>query len=220
MPFLAYMWGRLQPAKSGGMNPAPQSGAWLGYCGAGFSRPDRLMWLALFVAFALGFASDAAQAAEPFGRLFTTPQQRKQLDELRKAVPEDEQFVARELLSDQAGQAAAGPEEAPANVITVRGLVQRDGGRGMAWINDSNTYEGDMASQYLRIEGKDIQSRGVSISVPDREQAINIKVGESYNPATGQVVDLGTPATAPIAEDAEGDEEAVPQSPAVIPAPR
>ncbi|MBI2994660.1 MAG: hypothetical protein HYY48_10860 [Gammaproteobacteria bacterium] len=160
---------------------------------------------------------NCAGAAEPLGRLFTSPQQRKQLDDLRDAIPEGEQIVAPEFRSVEP-DASAVPEAASGSAITVKGLVRRGEGRSMAWINDSNTYEGDLASQYLRIDSNDIQSGGVRISVPDQERPINVKVGESYNPASGQVADLA--AAEDGAAAAESPVPAVPQPAAGIPAPR
>lgn len=166
------MWGRIHPAGAAGC-----------------------VWLAIFMALVLGSAG-TAWAAEPLGRLFTSPLQRKQLDELRAAIPQGEEIAVPQFLSadtDESGEA----EPAPGSGITVKGLVKREDGQGMAWINDSNTYEGDLASQYLKIESKDIQSGGVRIGVPDQDEAINVKVGETYDPATGQVSDLAGPKSGP-----------------------
>ena len=78
--------------------------------------------------------------ADEFGRLFTTPKQRMHLDELRKVEPKavveviEEEIIIEEEI-----------EEIPVDTITVKGLVFRSGGKSTAWINDSNTYEGNVA---------------------------------------------------------------------------
>lgn len=154
-----------------------------------------------------------AAAADPLGRLFTTPQQRKQLEELRHAQPQAELEL---VVADMPNPADTAPEEKPvADAITVKGLVTRKDGRSTAWINDSNTFEGDLSSQYLRIEAGDIRSQHVKITMPDRETAVTVKVGETYEPITGQYLDLATPAVPPPAMPGGGP--GAPEPPAGAP---
>ena len=192
-----FMWGRMHLTRAGFM--------WGRIYPAGVAG---CIWLAIFIALVLGSAG-TAWAAEPLGRLFTSPQQRKQLDDLRAAIPQGEEITVPQFLSAETGESGEA-EPAPGSGITVKGLVKREAGQGMAWINDSNTFEGDLASQYLKIESKDIQSGGVRISVPDQDEAINVKVGETYNPATGQVSDLAEPVATPAAPPAAVDNPAQP----------
>ena len=153
----------------------------------------RVPALLAFGAFVLsGLAPGRANAADPLGRLFTTPQQRIQLDELRQALPQGDETAAVQPLREEPGNAAE-PEIPAGGSITIKGLVTRKGGRSAAWVNGSNTFEGDVASQYLHIESKDIHPRGVDIVVPDLEAPVRVKVGETYEPVTNQIVDLASP---------------------------
>lgn len=125
-------------------------------------------------------------ADELGGRLFTTPEQRLQLDDLRyrrevvvevpEILPEPEPEVAEVELHDP---------------ITVRGIVHRRGGSNTAWINDSNTFRGDTELQYFRINPRDIDEQGyVLIGLPGEEERVRLRVGESYEPATGKTHDV------------------------------
>lgn len=165
-----------------------------------------------------GLAAEGAHTADPLGRLFTTPQQRIRLDELRQALPQGEEAITAQLLPEEPGDAAA-PEGPAGESITVKGLVTRKGGESTAWVNGSNTFEGDVASQYLRIENKDIHPRGVDIRLPNQEAPVSVKVGETYDPATNQIVDLASPNGPPAqAVPAPAADEPQVESQAPVPA--
>ena len=45
------------------------------------------------------------------------------------------------------------PEEIKPEIggITVNGLVYRKGGKSTAWINNANTFEGNLGNQYIQV---------------------------------------------------------------------
>jgi len=148
----------------------------------------------LVLALLAGTNVETVNAAEEFGRLFTTPAQRQRLDELRKVSPEqrikiDEQSL---LLEEETEEV----EEAPADVLTVRGLVHRSKGRNTAWINDSNSFEGGLSSQYIIIGT--IGSDRVEILIPGSETRVKLNVGQSFDPIAEQYDDLLDNASARI----------------------
>jgi hypothetical protein len=142
----------------------------------------------------LATAALPAAAADVLGRLFTTPQQRAQLEELRHAeeAPKEIELADVELIPEE----TAGPEAAPVDAVRVRGLVTRGQGRSTAWINDGNTYTGDLSLEYLHVRPTDIRENQVQLGMPDGRTTVTLKVGTTYDPATEQVRDI-TEAAAP-----------------------
>ena len=126
-------------------------------------------------------------AADPLGRLFTTPQQRQKLDELRRAETDNPEIQQG---PSNLPQDAPAQVDAPVNPITVRGLVTRKGGRSMAFLNESNTYEGDLASEYIRVRSGDIEGEEIRIYTPYGDDAVALKVGQTLEPSTGRIIDL------------------------------
>jgi len=142
----------------------------------------RLIFVISIMVFFLGIHSGYA---EEFGRLFTTPKQRLQLDESRKIKPkvvvevkEEELIIEEEVV------------EVPVDTITLRGLVYRSGGKSTAWINNSNTYEGNVASQYTRITQDNIKKDQVQMELPFNDANVNLKVGQTYEPETARTTDI------------------------------
>ena len=154
--------------------------------------------LALAALPALAILPGAALAADDLGRLFTTPGERAQLDAARHAEPVE----LRPVIMPQAQSAK--PDEAEA-VLTVRGLVKRDAGRSTAWVNDGNTYEGDLDSPYRTVDKSGIAADQVTLKLPDGQSSVKMKVGQTFDPASAQISDLGTDplvaTPAPVNED-------------------
>lgn len=111
-----------------------------------------------------------AQAQPPaIGRLFTTPQERYQID------------VARGLIappSPDPAPAEAGEPDPPPAPVTVNGVVRRSGGKSTVWLNQQEEQQ--------RL-GK---QSGVSVTLPSGRQ-VRIKPGQSVDMNTGAVRDVG-----------------------------
>ena len=146
----------------------------------------------------------AASAADDLGRLFTTPGERSQLDEARRAVPLGAMPVV--AAPQQQGVKPVAIEGA----LTVHGLVKRGNGRSTAWVNDSNTYEGDLESPYRAVDKSGIATDQVTLRLPDGQASVQIKVGQTYEPASARILELGTapdPAAAQAPAEVEADDE-------------
>lgn len=129
--------------------------------------------------------SPASEAVDKFGRFFTSPAQRQRLDELRKVEPEQRIQVEEEVLLVEESDE---PEEVvEVDTLTVRGLVYRGKGKSTAWINESNTFEGGLSSQYINVG--DIDSNKVEIKIPSAEKEVKLNVGESFDPLTDSYAD-------------------------------
>ncbi len=102
--------------------------------------------------------------AQPIGRMFTTPQERQQLD------------IARGLLApppQPAVQIAAPPPEP----LTVNGFVRRSGGKSTVWLNQQAQ------------EGKRVTTKnGVVITLPSGRNVI-VKPGQSIDMNDGRIIE-------------------------------
>lgn len=123
-------------------------------------------------------------AAEELGRLFLTPEQRQALDKLRYQKPVEQKL--QEIVIEEE---PAEPEPAPViGGIYVNGLVYRQGGRSTAWVNQANTYQGDLGHRYLKIDGDAISPEEVEILIPAANKRVKLKVGEFYEPGADDSV--------------------------------
>ena len=113
-----------------------------------------------------------AQAEEPLGRLFFTPERRQQLDSQRehKALPEQE------------------IQSAPA--LTIDGVVTRSSGRRTVWVNGVAYSEKDVPGDF-RITPRRGDAAQILVQ-PDRSSAASasdassVRVGETVNRDTGE----------------------------------
>ncbi|MCG8379862.1 MAG: hypothetical protein MI865_10375, partial [Proteobacteria bacterium] len=108
--------------------------------------------------------------ADELGRLFTTQSERAKLEKIRYAKPKPE--VVEEIEIEEIIEPVVEEEKVVRDVITVRGLVHRSDGNNTAWINSSNTYEGDLESQYIEVSNEQISTEDVTIVMPDNETKI------------------------------------------------
>lgn len=157
---------------------------------------------------ALAGTPGMAHGADDLGRLFTTPRERAQLDEARRTAPENALPAPVVMPQTRTGQTTVNVD----NSLTVRGLVKRNAGRSTAWVNDSNSYEGDLSSGYRQVDRSGIAGDEVTLTLPDGESSVKMKVGQTFDPASARIHDLGTepdPASAATAvpADAQVDEE-------------
>lgn len=132
------------------------------------------------------FFSQSAISSDQFGRLFTTRAQRTHMEELRKAAPELKVEIEEQYIDIDEDIEVV--EEAPVNALTVRGLVYRSDGKSTAWINDSNTFEGNVSSQYISVG--DIEPDKVQIKVPSANTIVNLNVGQTFDPVSENYKDL------------------------------
>ena len=132
---------------------------------------------AVTIVVVLGLAPLAASlAADELGRLFTTAEQRRQLDAHR-----DGQAGAGTPAAEAIGERPQppGPDEA---AIRLRGVVYRADGNNTAWINSGNTYEGGADNGYPAVDAGRIGPDAITITRPGRA-AVTLKVGERLGPA-------------------------------------
>ena len=144
----------------------------------------------LIIFILISVLSSCARAAdeEDFGRFFTTPVQRQYLDQLKNRGKPVVVNIDKELsATDQPGGLQDREEDNDA--VSVKGLVYRKGGNSAAWVNDSNTFEGDIASGYTGVSENEISTSGIQVKIGNRDH-INLKVGQKYEPATENIRDI------------------------------
>ena len=141
--------------------------------------------LTIMILLEIGVISTAA--AEDFGRFFTTPMQRQYLDQLKnRGAP-----IVIKIDDDlNVGEKKPERKEVVNDALTVKGLVYRKDGKSVAWLNNSNTYEGDVAWEYAGVKEDKITPSKVQLRVGTRSEDITMKVGEKYEPATESVKDI------------------------------
>jgi len=126
-------------------------------------------------------------ADDEFGRFFTTPKQRERLDELRNSSTEVVVNVNEDELKINEEDKKT---EQQHNEITLRGIVYRTDGKNTAWVNDSNSYEGDVASDVTRVDENEIGPGGVEMELPGKKRKVRLKVGEAYDSTDDKTNDV------------------------------
>ena len=144
----------------------------------------------LILSFALSGIPYTQAASDDFGRLFTTPEERRKLQTLRNAKPQVKVEVVPEVFIDDIDENVGEIEQPDIEGITLNGLVYRKGGKSTVWLNGTNSYEGNLASEYFRINAGDINSEKVSVTVPEADLEFALKVGQTYEPNDGTLLDI------------------------------
>jgi len=130
----------------------------------------------------------AQAASDGFGRLFTTPEERRNLQILRYSAPEIDEVIEIIVEVDEVAEEKTEPRDIDG--ITLNGIVYRQGGKSTAWLNGSNSYEGSLTSEYFRINTGDINSMKVSVTVPEAGLEFDLKVGQTYEPNYDRLLDI------------------------------
>lgn len=119
--------------------------------------------------------------ADSLGRLYTSPGDRIKLEKIRYAKPKPEKVEVVEV-EEIIELVIEEKEIVIRDAITLKGIVHRSDGNNTAWINDSNTFEGDLESQFIQVPNSTIKSDQVTIIMPDDSTNVELKVGEVFIP--------------------------------------
>ena len=151
-------------------------------------------WLiaALIIVSEWCFSSDEQQ----FGRLFTTPEQRQRLQELREehrrtsgsrkgTGTETGEMTGRYHAEQSKAGMSRGPDEPP--VITLKGLIYRNDGARTAWIK---AQDGTAVLDSRQLQTGELPDREAAIRVPVSGKSVKLKPGQSWHPESGVVTDL------------------------------
>ncbi len=126
-------------------------------------------------------AINVATAAQLSGRLFTTPNERANLDYLRQTskVPSLQENIENE---ENVTVAPTLPSS-----VSLQGYVKRgDGKKGTVWLNNQpvqeNTDAGEVHVGKLPKAGSQVQ-----ITIPASGRNVNLKAGQVYTPETDSI---------------------------------
>ena len=135
-----------------------------------------------------------APAADGLGRLFTSQEQRRQLDAHRNGRAETPATETAPRPAKPAPPVKAAPIAAP---IHLRGLVYRADGHNTAWIKGGNSRATGARNPHPAIKQGRIGPDSITLTPPGGA-AIILKVGERLGPAgPAKQAPAGPPAQAP-----------------------
>lgn len=141
--------------------------------------------ICIAVVLILGLAP-AAHAEVVFGRFYTTPKQREQLDEARRSQPEK---ITLTIPEQEIPETINGTVAPVTSSIMLNGIVYRSDGKNTAWINHNSTNQGNVETQYTHVDEKDVGSNKVIIHLPGSGERVPMKVGEEYDVNSKQIRD-------------------------------
>ena len=139
--------------------------------------------LLLFVFYSQLVIGQSALAAEPLGRLFTSPAERSNLDYLRQTKKKLVLPVVSEAPTDAL---EASPIVLP-DAVNLQGYVKRNDGKdGTVWVNNQALQE-NSRNKEVAVGRLSESSNRVPIKLTGNGKYLNLKAGQVYDPQTGRV---------------------------------
>ncbi|MGZ8270750.1 MAG: hypothetical protein ACXW1T_06055 [Methylophilus sp.] len=124
-------------------------------------------------------------ADESLGRLFSTPNERAALDQVRKVKRE----IVPQVVETSDSDAEQAPYVAP-NSVAVQGYVKRsDGKSSTVWVNDHALQE-DSANEDVAVGRLSNQNNHVTIKLKANGKYLSLKPGQVYDPETNRVREI------------------------------
>ena len=131
----------------------------------------------------IAFLAWPVQAAEPLGKLFTTPAERSVLDKLRQ----NSHGQLLEQAPPAAEEGVATPAPALQPQLSVQGYVRRsDGVRGTVWVNQQPLQERS-EHNHVQVGSLPKDSSRVPLTIPGTGSQVKLKAGQAYDANTGQI---------------------------------
>ena len=132
---------------------------------------------------AISLFSQFACAAEPIGRLFTSPAERSNLNYLRQTK---KKLIAPVVVDTPSEAIQAAPIELP-DAVNLQGYVKRnDGKQGTVWVNNQALQENSRNKEVAVGSLRDDSNR-VPLKLTGNGKHLNLKAGQVYDPETGRV---------------------------------
>ena len=129
------------------------------------------------------FTSHVAIAAEPIGRLFTSPAERSNLDYLRQTK---KKLVTPAIVDAPIDAPEAAPILLP-EAVNLQGYVKRnDGKQGTVWVNDQALQE-NSGNKEVQVGKLSENSNRVPIKLSANGKRLNLKAGQVYDPENNRV---------------------------------
>jgi hypothetical protein len=121
-------------------------------------------------------------AAEPIGRLFTSPAERSNLNYLRQT----KKLIVPVKVDEPVEAEVAAPISLP-DAVNLQGYVKRnDGKEGTVWVNNQALQE-NSSNKDVAVGSLSGQSNRVPIKLSGNGKRLSLKAGQVYDPETNKV---------------------------------
>ncbi len=141
------------------------------------------LFILLFILFSQLVFGQLALAAEPIGRLFTSPAERSNLDYLRQTK---KKLIAPTIVEAQIDAPEAAPIVLP-EAVNLQGYVKRnDGKQGTVWVNNQALQE-NSGNKEVQVGKLPENSNRVPIKLSANGRRLNLKAGQVYDPENNRV---------------------------------
>lgn len=146
-------------------------------------------WAVAAVALFAAFAAPQIEA-QRLGRLFTTPEQRAALDDLRDQAQLEQPAPEQEPASATSGsvqvtEQVSGPTMSN---LTINGVVRHRGGRTTVWVNGDEVRRGNVSREGVLVESA--ARRGdVRLRLPSGTESVALRPGQKIDFSTGTVLE-------------------------------
>lgn len=129
--------------------------------------------------------------AEPYlelGRLLTTPEERMTMEEHRHQKQTACHHTSPVEVNEEEGEDEDATVEK--KTYTLNGLVLREDGQHVAWINAESNRIGSVTSEGVSTERSEIEGDRLPLHLPDGGQRVILRPGQSYDTASRRIVDV------------------------------
>lgn len=131
--------------------------------------------LASFVLVNIGYA-------DSLGTLFTSSKDRQKLEKIRNRNEVRKINVVKIEKKEEPIEPVIIKEVIIRDPVALKGIVHRSNGKSTAWVNEGNTFEGNLDSEFIEVPSGEIKSDQVTVIMSDDNSAFKLKVGEVYTP--------------------------------------
>ena len=122
--------------------------------------------------------------ADSLGTLFTSAKDRQKLEKVRK-FKEPKKIEKVEIVEEETDTEAnlvVKKELIIRDPVGLKGIVHRSGGKSTAWVNEGNTFEGNLDSEFIQVPPSEITSDQITVIMSDDDTKFTLKVGDVFTP--------------------------------------
>ena len=122
--------------------------------------------------------------ADSLGTLFTSAKDRQKLEKVRK-YKEPKKIEKVEIVEEEIDieeEPVVKKELIIRDPVALKGIVHRNGGKSTAWVNEGNTFEGNLDSEFIQVPSSEITSDQITVIMSDDDSKFTLKVGDVFTP--------------------------------------
>jgi hypothetical protein len=121
-----------------------------------------------------------ANNVENLMTFFTTPNERNKLDAMRNKG----QFDNKSTIKGSAVSIIPEPTK-----IELKGVMTRENGKAVVWINNGNTLKSNRIDQQISVKTRSIKKGQLNISLKASQQRLRMKPGQQWNESDNKIID-------------------------------